>query len=266
MKIKKLLNLSAQCLVIAGAAASMASCGGGSSSTASTTTTTTTPITVTPALGGFSSGAGVKAVKPDGTTIASSTTDSTGSATLDLGSYSGPMTLVVTGATGVTYYDEKSGTNLTFGATDTLLSVVPGSAVTSGSSYGVTSITNMAAAFAGVTSTGVITGASTDAINTTITNAVAQTQLTLGIPTDQLNILAAPKAVTSTTSKLSGTGTDVKYGLILAEFAKSSTTTALAQSTALAVSASSSKTTGAAVSGTDYTNVVNKVNTRFRSF
>lgn len=255
------LNMVFKYLALASTIVGIVSCGGGSGSTSVTASTTDGQVTVTPALGGFSSGATVKAIKPDGSVISSSTTDSTGSATLNLGSHSGPMTLVVSGGTGVTYYDEKSGTNLPFGSTDTLLSVVPGSAVTSGASYGVTSLTNMAAAFAGVSSNGVIAGTNTDTINTNITNAIAKTQLSVGIPADQINILSAPKPVSSSNTKLSGSGTDVKYGLVLAELAKNSTGTALTQSKGLATSATNSMASpNAPISGTEYTKVVNKVN------
>lgn len=241
-------------LAVAATVVGLFACGGGSS-----TAPVQTSVTVTPALGGFSSGANVTAISPSGATIASGTTGANGSATLDFAGYSGPFTLVVTGGPSVTYYDEKSGTNLPFGATDSILSVVPATTIQSGVSYGVTSLTNMAAAFAGVTKTGVIAGSS-DAVNTTLTNAVAKTQLTLGIPVAQVNILSAPKPVTSTTTKLSGTGTDVTYGLILAELANSSTTTALAQANGLATSAANAAISGGAVTGSEYTNVVNKVN------
>lgn len=251
------LNMFLKRLAIAATVASLFACGGGGSTTAPVQTT----VTVTPALGGFSAGANVKAVKPDGSTIASGTTDSSGSATLNFADYDGPFTLVVTGGTGVTYFDEKSGTNLPFSSTDSLLSVVPANTINSGVSYGVTPLTNMAAAFAGVNTTGVISGSSTDAINTTITNAVAKTQLTVGISADQLNILTAPTPVTSTTTKLSGTGAATTYGLILAELARSAPTTALAQANGLAVSAQTSVANGTAVSGTEYTGLTATVNT-----
>ncbi len=266
MKTKPLLKLTTvfKCLALTSTIFGIVSCGGGggiSSDVVNSTSDSQNIVTVTPALGALSSGATVKAMKPDGSTITSSKTDTTGSATLNLGTYSGPMTLAVSGGTGVTYFDEKSSTNLPFGSTDTLLSVVPSSAVTTGASYGVTALTNMAAAFAGVSTNGVISGNTTDTINTNITNAVAKTQLAVGIPADQINILSAPKAVSSTNSKLSGSGTDVKYGLVLAELAKSSTGTALTQAKGLATSATNSLASPSLpISGSEYTQVVNKIN------
>ncbi len=246
--------------VIAAAAVSLFACGGGSSTTAPVQTT----VSVTPALGGFSAGANVTAVTPAGAVIASGTTGSNGSASLDFAGYSGPFTLVVTGGAGVTYYDEKSGTNLPFTASDTLLATVPATTIKSGVSYGVTPLTNMAAGFAGVDATGVISG-STASVNTVFTNAVAQTQLTVGIPSDQLNILSAPIPVTSTNTKLSGTGTGVTYGLILAEIAKNTATNASSQAAELYASASAARNAGASgagaiVTGTAYMGVTTVIN------
>jgi ABC-type glycerol-3-phosphate transport system substrate-binding protein len=100
MKINKLLSIMLLPLFL------MAGCGG-SSSTDSAPTTPVTPITppvppvppvptvnkikVVPALGAFGAGANVAFIRPDGSQIAAAQTNASGSAELDMGSYTGPF-------------------------------------------------------------------------------------------------------------------------------------------------------------------------------
>ena len=97
----------------------LVACGGGGGGS-STSTTETKNISITPGLGGFSAGAVVEAYKPNGDLIKASTTNAAGEATLDMYGYDGPFILKVSGATGVTYYDEKTGTSKDFSSSSAL--------------------------------------------------------------------------------------------------------------------------------------------------
>jgi len=61
-------------------------------------------ITVTPALGGFGAGATVSLIDPSGAVLGSATTDSNGSASPELGAYTGPFIVRVAGGAGVTFF------------------------------------------------------------------------------------------------------------------------------------------------------------------
>jgi hypothetical protein len=133
-------------------------------------------------------------------------------------------------AAGASYFNEKTGANVTITAANpiSLLSVVP--AVASGQAVGVTPITNMAAKLAGLTADAVGTGTlATTVTADAIYSAVAKTNLALGLPA-VTNILAAPVAATLAAPKPTET-----LGNILAVMAKNTASAdPVAQATALA--------------------------------
>lgn len=207
-------------------ALTLAGCGGGGGGGS---TTSGVSIEVTPALGGFSGGATVSAFQPDGTLIDEGLTTSEGKASIAMGSYSGPFILKVVGGTGVTYFDEKSGQNQNFSASDSLLSIVPVSSVTSGASYGITPITHLAAAIAGVDANSVSLEGDATAVLDAMNQAVTRTQDILGLDSNSLDILAAPTPVRSATDTLDPGSKAALYGLLLAEMAFNSSDNALNQ-------------------------------------
>jgi hypothetical protein len=213
------------CLTLA--ALTLAGCGGGGGG--GSTTSSGASIEVTPALGGFSAGATVSAFQPDGTLIDEGLTSSEGKASIAMGSYSGPFILKVVGGSGVTYFDEKSGQPQSFAATDSLLSIVPVSSVTSGASYGITPITHLAAAIAGVDANSVSLEGDSTAVLAAMNQAVTRTQDILGLDSDSLDILAAPTPVRSATDTIDPSSKAALYGLLLAEMAFNSSDNALNQ-------------------------------------
>lgn len=222
-KTMRWLNLA----VALTAAALFTACGGGGGGSAGTPAAGASgkSITVVPALGGFSAGAVVEAFKPNGDLIKSTTTSATGEASLDMDGYDGPFILKVSGAAGVSYYDEKAGSAKDFtNATDYLLSVVPTTTITQGTSYGVTPLTNMVAALAGVDGLApTVAGAATADVIANINQAVKFTQDILGVDANTLDVLAAPTPVRADRLKVSAGSVSGLYGLLLAEMANKST-------------------------------------------
>jgi hypothetical protein len=208
------------------ALALVSACGGGGGGGGAATSAS---IQVTPALGGFSAGATVSAFKPDGSLVGEATTDAQGSASINMGSYAGPFILKVVGGTGVTYFDEKTGVDEPFAATDSLLSIVPASSITNGAAYGVTPITHLAAAIAGVDSNSVSLAGDNTAVLAAMNQAVTRTQEILGVGSSDLDILAAPTPVRSSTDRLDPSSKASLYGLLLAEMAANSSDNALNQ-------------------------------------
>jgi hypothetical protein len=203
-------------------AALLVACGGGGGGAAGVAGKS---ITVVPALGGFSAGAVVEAFKPNGDLIKATTTTAAGEASIDMAGYDGPFILKVSGAAGVSYYDEKAGAAKDFSnATDYLLSVVPTTTITSGSAYGVTPLTNMVAALAGVDGLApTVAGAATADVVANINQAVKFTQDILGVDSKTLDVLAAPTPVRADRLKVSSGSASGLYGLLLAEMANKST-------------------------------------------
>jgi hypothetical protein len=196
-------------------------------------------------LGGFGSGANVSALRPDGSAIGAAKTGADGKATVDFGTYDGPFILKVVGGEGVTYYNEKSGISEPFGATDTLLSVVPTSTVAPGAAFGVNPLTHMVAAAAGITPTAPkIEAANVAAVIATINEAKGQVYKVLGIPETALDILAAPVMVTATTTTINASSTAGTLGLLLAEMAKAATGNPLQQAQQLFTAVSAAKAAG----------------------
>ena len=206
------------------ALALMVACGGGGGGAVGASVAGKS-ITVVPALGGFSAGAVVEAFKPNGDLIKSTTTSASGEASIDMNGYEGPFILKVSGAAGVSYYDEKAGAPKDFtNATDYLLSVVPTSTITSGAAYGVTPLTNMVAALAGVDGLAPTeAGAATADVLANINQAVKFTQDILGVDANTLDVLAAPTPVRADRLKVSSASASGLYGVLLAEMANKST-------------------------------------------
>ena len=144
-------NRSIKATFLLVSSAVLVACGGGGSSTSTTPTTPTTPvmvkpITVVPAMGGFSAGANVAFIDPKGNSIGRAQTNASGVAVVDIGTYSGPFISQVTGGPNVTVYNERTQGYEPFGATNSLLAVIPSVPTGANSRLGVTPLTNAAAA------------------------------------------------------------------------------------------------------------------------
>jgi len=239
MKISKLL--AALVLPIA----FLAGCGGGSSSTATAPVTPVTPvppvppvpptppamvkpITVVPALGAFGAGATVAFIKPDGTAIGSALTGANGAAIVDMGTYTGPFISKVTGGPGVTFYNEKTLGRDAFGATDTLLAIVPAVPTGASPSLGVTALTNAAAAvLVADPASPKIAGTDAATIKSQIAVANATVAVAAGLPAG-VDMLSAPQALSSPTDKITSTSpAAVAYGAYLAALAQAAPTSSI---------------------------------------
>ena len=244
MKISKVL------LALLLPIAILAGCGGGSSSTTAPTpvapvipvppvippvippvtppVAAVKPITVVPALGAFGAGATVAFIKPDGSIIASATTGATGAAVVDMGTYSGPFISRVTGGPGVTFYNEKTLGRDAFGATDTLLAIVPSVPTGSSPSLGVTALTNAAAAvLVADPASPKIAGTDAATIKSQIAVANATVAVAAGLPAG-VDMLSAPQALSSPTDKITSTNpAAVAYGAYLAALAQAAPTSSI---------------------------------------
>ena len=241
--------------VISAAALIIAGCGGTTSSSSSSSTTVNA-LTVTPALGA-AYGASVFVYSASGTLLGSGTTSTTtGQVTLTLTGYTTGQPIIIKTVLGAGsfYFNEKTGANTTpVTASETpvtLMAVIP--KVATGQAVGVTALTNMAAAFVGVTATTVIP--TTTLTAAAVNEGIAKTNLALGLPTTT-NITEAPVAASATnwnsvTGVITGGtgGTGSVTGKILAEMARTSTTTPAAQAQALAAAVNTS--TGTVATGT----------------
>jgi hypothetical protein len=236
--------------VISAAAITLAGCGGTTS-----TNTDTSSLTVTPALGA-AYGATVFVYTATGVLLGTGTTGSDGKANVTLTGYVAGTPIIIRTVLGIGsfYFNEKTGENTTpitnADAVVTLMAVVP--AVASGQAVGVTPLTNMAAAFVGVT-------AATPIPSKTVTSAaayesVAKTNLALGLPANT-NITEAPIAATKANwDKVAGVitggnvGTGATTGKILAEMART-TTAATPAAQAVALAAAVNTSTGTVATG-----------------
>jgi hypothetical protein len=195
-----------------------------------------TGVTVVPALGAFSAGVRVEAYDPvTGLAIGDgATTDSTGTAVIDLGTHATSFILKVTGNATAKYFEEgltTSGTEVNFTGNDVLLALVPASAaVTKGASIGVTPLTHMAAGFAvnSLSDLKVNIPAGKDAADVMYA-AIARVRYITGLPVQAsergkitFNPLLAP-SVLSATTKAAGINLSQAggyYGLFLSELSK----------------------------------------------
>ena len=189
----------------------LSACGGGGGGGSSTAAADTT-VTVSPSLGKFSAGAHVKIKTPGGTVLGSADTTSAGTASINVGTYSGPLVVEVTGDTTVTYYDEGQAQSKPFGASEVLRAIAPSVQT----AVGVTPATHAAVEAIKSANSGNIPAAITSSTISTANNKIATA---LGIS----DVLLAPKLVDATTATNKtldvGNAAD-KYALQLAALAK----------------------------------------------
>ena len=119
------LSRSLKALVAIASAAVLAACG----SSSSTSTANAYLADVTPALGGFSAGAPVTVYDAaTGKVVGTGTTAAVplGTATINIGTFSGTIVVKVDGGANVNYLDERDTTKLyNFPAGSSLLAVIP---------------------------------------------------------------------------------------------------------------------------------------------
>lgn len=220
-------RLSPIALAVTGAL-TLAACGGGggSSTSATTTTPSSVDVTVTPSLGQFSTGCAVELRKSTGETLGSANVGSNGKATVSVTGYTGAVIATVKGSSTCTYFDEASGTDKPFGATQKLSAVVDSVR----QELGVNILTNLAAArVLDTTGSALASGTTTDTIKQE--NATIQVMFQVG------DIFAAPTLINSSTGKVldnSEAGTLAAKLAALAEIANSKSTTVADLATNLA--------------------------------
>jgi hypothetical protein len=183
------------------------------------------PISVVPALGAFGAGATVQFLKVDGGLIASGTTNATGVAVLDMGTYSGPFISSVTGGPNVTFYNEKTQTRESFGANDQLLAISPSVPTGSSPKMGITQLTNAAASvmIADPAKPSFSAGISLADVESQISVANATVAVAAGLPAG-LDILSAPRALSSSLDRIDTTdANEAAYGAIVAALAQAGT-------------------------------------------
>lgn len=203
--------LTSTAALVAVAAMTLSACGGGGGgSDAAPTAAAGTTVTVSPSLGKFSPGAHVHLLKPDRSLLGKADITSAGTASVNVGSYAGPLLVEVSGDTGVTYYDEGTKDARPFGASEVLRAIAP--AVQT--SVGVTPATHAAVEAIKFGNGGSIPVAISSA---DIGAANAKIAAALGIS----DVLQAPKLVDgSTSTTLDLANVSDKYALQLAALAK----------------------------------------------
>jgi len=110
-------------------------------------------IGVTPAKGAISEGASCQLFNAiTGALLSTSKTDSTGTCSLTVAGYSGPIAVKVCGGTGVTYFDETLSTpaNVAMSAANCLLAAAPSIPPGGAPKIGVTPLTHLGAVLAGM--------------------------------------------------------------------------------------------------------------------
>lgn len=213
----------------------MVACGGGGSSTSTTPTTPVlvNPITVVPAMGGFSAGANVTFIDPAGKTISNAQTNASGVAVVDIGKYSGPFISQVTGGPNVTVYNERTKLQEPFGATNSLLAVIPSVPTGANTRLGVTPLTNAAAAVLIPNPLSPVIPGTNASIQAAVSQANATVAVAAGLPAG-LSLLSAPEPLTSPTSKITTTDpAAAAYGAFLASMAINSTGSLVSNASAL---------------------------------
>jgi len=211
----------------------------------------TSGITVVPGLGQFSAGALVSAYNATSGQLidgATGSTDSNGKASLNLGSYSGPFIIKVTGATGVTYYDAGRGGSVPFESGSSLITMVPATEmVSSGTSIGVTPLTHMAAGFALSNLNNLKIDPSTQGqtVSDVMLDAYAKARLLMGLltPTNAslnllLNPLLAPEVLASSSGTINLGKEGGYWGVFFAELANAAATDPVFSRTLLEISTS----------------------------
>jgi len=207
------MKLLRPALLSIAAALALAACGGGGSDSIVPPAVQVTSD-AQPQLGAFSAGATVTYYRPDGSVLGSALTDATGKATVDLGSYTGPFTVRVTGGPGVTYFDEADGTDKPFGASASMMAIVRGS-LGGPNSVGVTPLTHAAARLAGLTAASPGLGSRTAA---DVDTANGQVAAMFGLPVG-FDITRPPTRVAFGATSLTGTGDSATYASLLSALA-----------------------------------------------
>jgi hypothetical protein len=207
------MNFFRPALLAVSVAVALVGCGGGGSDSIVPAQTAVSSA-AQPQLGGFSAGASVAYYRPDGTTLATGTTDASGRATVDLGTYTGPFIVKVSGGPGVTYYDESDGTNKALGAGASLIALVRGSAGGL-NSVGVTPLTHAAAVLAGVSATNPSLGNRTATDIDTVNGQIAAL---FGLPVG-FDITRPPVSITLGNTALTGNNDASTYAAVLAALA-----------------------------------------------
>lgn len=184
----------------------LAACGGGGGDTTPSTNT----VTVSPSLGKFSAGAKVTIKNLSGTTLGTGDTTSAGTASVNIGSHSGPILIEVAGSLGVTYFDENDNSSKSFGTSEKLTAIAPAF----NASIGVTAATHAAvAAIKAKNSNQIPSSFTADGIQLANSKIAAA----LGIA----DVLQTPKLVDiSTSTTLDLADIKDKYALQLAALAK----------------------------------------------
>jgi len=166
----------------------------------------TRTILVTPALGGFSAGAQVELISPSGEIFGVATTNVDGNATPLLGDITGPFIVRVTGAPGVSFFNERSRTQDPFPPAARLLAVVPGfPAIATSPSIGVTPLTNAAASILIANPLKpIIDGSSEPEIQEQIATVNARVAVVFGLD-PSISLLTRPRVLRSTSDLLDST-------------------------------------------------------------
>lgn len=183
----------------------LAACGGGGGGDSSTAQTN--QVTVAPSLGKFSANTRVEIHDLNDKVIGSGTIGADGTATVDLGAYTGAFIVKVVGGAGVKYYDEAAGTDVDFPAGESIEAVVPD---TTTKSVAVTPLTD-ASAKRVRSQLGSLTA---DQVATKIKEANALIAQVFGVA----DVLVPPRLVDASVKDLKDDPKD-KYALVLAALA-----------------------------------------------
>ena len=235
-------NRSIKATFLLVSSAVIVACGGGSSSpSVPATPAMINPITVVPAMGGFSEGANVTFIDPTGKTIGTAQTNTSGVAVVDLGRYSGPFISQVTGGPNVTVYNERTQGREPFGVTNSLLAVIPSVPTGASPRLGVTPLTNAAAAVLITNPLSPVIAGSNASIQAAVAVANATVAVAAGLPAG-VSLLSAPEPLTSPTSKITTTDpAAAAYGALLASMAINSTGSLISSAASLSKDAAANK-------------------------
>ncbi|MEW9900556.1 hypothetical protein ABWL39_18210 [Chitinivorax sp. PXF-14] len=184
----------------------LAACGGGGGGSDSPAAQTN-QVTVAPSLGKFSANTRIEIHDMSDKVIGTGTIGADGTATVDLGSYSGAFIVKVVGGAGVKYYDEAAGTDVDFPAGESIEAVVPDA---TSKSIAVTPLTD-ASAKRVRSQLGSLTA---DQVATKIKEANALIAQVFGVA----DVLVPPRLVDASVKDLKDDPKD-KYALVLAALA-----------------------------------------------
>jgi hypothetical protein len=199
-------------------------------------------LLVTPALGGFSAGAKVELISSAGVVFGEAITNAEGNASPLLGDFSGPFIVRVTGAPGVSFFNERSRTQDPFPSEARLLAVVPGfPGLATSPSIGINPLTNAAASIlvanplAPSITLGLSTNVSSEEIQKLIARANARVAVVFGLD-PAVSILTRPRVLRSPSDRLDSTNSaSLQVGVLLTALALAAPDNdLLAQASALA--------------------------------